>query len=764
MKNIGIKTKKFVRKITAIASAALMAGLSMGAAAADLSSLTSTFITSGEFKAYVVVGTGGASNVVGFAKDVAGSIVVASAFAQQAKTSTASSGTAVLSRNLTSGYVGTDGTLNISEVVSPDKVWTNSVTGFSWLPNSTVVNTTGNAVANVTGVLTVKANLFSLDTDGSYILTNGGIVYNITFNSNLGTTGNKGVGNYTSGIPFPDGKSYQITNWTGSGSNVNVSLGDYTVVKGVGMGQAVTLGSSGVTYVYNGIDTSSSTKKLQTLIVDSNGNKLVDTVSWATGDYYENDTLGITVRLKEWKEVSNIPNATIEWSTSSTKLVNSEVNSKWPNWTIYLTNDSIGITSIAWQYRQQTPVNYIKIAAGTSVSMLDGLFKIIGEPLVINSTNQKSATITINDAIGSAADVAFVDVNNTSHSIDLNLKSDRFGINNQSTISNWLDTSWLLLCWDQGTSFNINLTNTGVTPAVTVVLDNGTPYTLNKTLGNITGYQPTINVTFAGAARCSSADWNATLVNFTSNAGNPLNASLKYVYTNASSGSINGTITLTEPGTSASITFTYVNGDIDSSSVKVSGLTQISSTGDMYYTKNWGTLLSRDSSTKFSIVLPEERRIGKAAFGQTGDKTYNLTANSYNSELDVTLKSSAGTSETVKAIDVGLAMLDSEVTTTTLDRPVVLVGGSAVNTLVKSLVDAGSVNMSVLSANRALVQLVDNAFNSKSALVIAGWAGEDTRLAAQVVASQVLGNNMGLSGSSKVLNTGVTSYRNVTVV
>ena len=95
---------------------------------------------------------------------------------------------------------------------------------------------------------------------------------------------------------------------------------------------------------------------------------------------------------------------------------------------------------------------------------------------------------------------------------------------------------------------------------------------------------------------------------------------------------------------------------------------------------------------------------------------------------------------------------------------VILMGGWSVNSLVQDLVDAGDIDTGDLSADRALVQLIDSAFNGESALVIAGWEGDDTRLAAQVVASQVLGVDMGLSGSKAILNTGVTTYSDVTVV
>jgi hypothetical protein len=300
-----------------------------------------------------------------------------------------------------------------------------------------------------------------------------------------------------------------------------------------------------------------------------------------------------------------------------------------------------------------------------------------------------------------------------------------------------------------------------------ITVNNGSPFVLNKTSGNLTGYTVTANLTWTGAQICPNAAYNLTILNITTLAGTPLYSNFTYKVLesrNVSTSGVNGSIGIAEVSGN-SINITFENGDIPSLGVDTTlNENQIQNTGETHYTSDYGTLLTRDSTSQISIVYPDTYRIGKASLGQTGTKEYTLTNGQYDTDLDVTLKSSSGSSETVKDIDVGLAKLDSEVVTGSLDKPIVLLGGPGANLLVKDLVTANKVNMSAVTSNRALVQLVSDAFNGKSALVIAGYSGDDTRLAAQVVASQVLGNPMGLAGDSKILNTGVSSYSLVTVI
>ncbi len=102
--------------------------------------------------------------------------------------------------------------------------------------------------------------------------------------------------------------------------------------------------------------------------------------------------------------------------------------------------------------------------------------------------------------------------------------------------------------------------------------------------------------------------------------------------------------------------------------------------------------------------------------------------------------------------------------------PVILIGGPSVNALVKELADANKTwASSDYAENRAIIDLIADAFaTGKDALVIAGYAGKDTRLAARVVASEILyPDTLSVDFTNKtrvILNTGVTEYTDVTEV
>ncbi len=764
MKTLGIKTKKIVRKITAIASAALLSGLSMGVAAADLSNLTSTFITNGQFDAYVVLGTHGASNVAGFADDVAGAVVVAAAFAQQAISTTSTSGTAVVERNVTTGYLNGSGYLPFNGVV-PSSDWNkvNSDDGFSWLPNSTVQNSTSD-VANVTAKLTVKSSAVALGNDGNYtIYSDGKIIYNLTFNSDKGTSGNKGIGMYIKNIPLPDGNKYQITNIsqtstsaTPGADELNVTLGSYTEVSAT-TGKVYQIGDTGATYEILTYATSPSAY-LKIKVTGADGTELFNDYVESGKEVYSNDDFAL--RLTKYYITNGKVDATMAWTTSKLVLRNQKENSKWPDWKIYLTNDTEGnITSIAWVY---DPDGSVSSTAGSKLSMLDNFFNVSFGEFTINSTDKVARDITIYGATSTAKDIYFVDNESNTHSINVNVVSGSFSSANVSPLNNWIDGySFTMTCWEDGSTPKVNISRGSDYTVVTAT--NGTPFFMNDTNGNVTAYQLWANLTWSGSSACSNDDWNLTVVNFTSNAGNPINDSLYYALTggnwgNVSETSVNGTVTITEEDGNT-IVYIYSEGSLD----KLSAVHDDSiDDGATYYT-DYGSKISRSGNT-VTISYPEAVRHGSVAVGRSGSVEYTLTANEYNEDLDLTLKSASSESVSINKIDVGIAKLDTEVTSTSLTKPVILMGGWAVNSLVQELVDNGLVNKSDLSADKALVQLVDNAFNSQSALVIAGWSGKDTRLAAQVVASQVLGSDMGLTGSKAILNTAGSTVADVTVI
>ncbi len=782
------ETKKFVKKITAVASAALMTmmPISGALATADLSALTSTFITEGEFDTYIAVGTCTwntaitCENSAGMAKDIAGAIEVAAAFAQQAKTTSATSGTAVLERNTTAGHL--NNSYSAIGAGNEAQEWISTSTGFSWIANKTVTNSTNDEFANVTGKLSVTGSGLYQKEDGRVYIGPGAIIYNLTFNSDLGTTGNKGVGNATKGIPFPDGQEYQIINYTSDGNEQNVTLGALESITAE-LNTAYDIGDSGVTVE---ITAATETPQARMLIKEADGTVLVDNKYWSEGGSYSSDALGITINLKTLKVLTDgTVDAVIDWTTSTLKLLDSDSvtreSSTWPNWTIHIGDLNDEISSIAWKYYNQlgTYVN-----AGSELQLLGGFFKVTTAALKINSTTKDTIIVTVNDGssatTGTGFEVTFTDENDSLHYVDLGLIQDRtFSTATNETTFTWLENRvWKLECIGDGSQLNLSNSVMWSYPHPDLVIDNGTPFVIDATHGNITGYTVFANVTWdtdaAAASGCVSRKVNLTVMDFTSDVNMPIiNNSLVYNLTAVTEGlwqsspsSLNGTLTLTENNTDT-VTITWTSGDIAlASGVDTTDLINtIASVGSTIYTIDWGTKLTRVSGTQVIIEYPDAPRIGDISLGKVDKVQYNLTAGEYSSRLDVTLASAGGTAETVNAIAIGLAKLDTEITTSTLAKPIILVGGPAVNQLVKSLVDENKSRASAdYEVDRAYVELVENAFNNKTAMVIAGYAGKDTRLAAQVVASQALGVDMGLTGTNSTLNTAGATYSDVTVV
>ncbi len=138
----------------------------------------------------------------------------------------------------------------------------------------------------------------------------------------------------------------------------------------------------------------------------------------------------------------------------------------------------------------------------------------------------------------------------------------------------------------------------------------------------------------------------------------------------------------------------------------------------------------------------------------------------------IKLLSSAGESVTINKVTPGFAMLDSDINTASLGKPLIAVGGSAVNSVVKSLVDSGSISYADLiamgSSGYAQLDFVEAAFNSKDVFVIAGLAGEDTLMAARAVAASLLNSApVDFSAQDKavlMLNTGTTVVSDIAIV
>jgi len=182
------------------------------------------------------------------------------------------------------------------------------------------------------------------------------------------------------------------------------------------------------------------------------------------------------------------------------------------------------------------------------------------------------------------------------------------------------------------------------------------------------------------------------------------------------------------------------------------------------YYDNYGTLATYNnpsgSAATMTVQVPSVESVVNIGVGGT-------TASAS------TAGSTGGTIKSVQPITAPVAYLASEVEASTAlktSNNLVLVGGPCVNQLVQDLVNAGSLNSTYTCANgnlgaawtpgTAYVLLVNNAFaTGKVAMVVAGTAATDTRLATSVLQNFDAANVAGkLTGTAvKVTGTDYTT-------
>ncbi len=148
--------------------------------------------------------------------------------------------------------------------------------------------------------------------------------------------------------------------------------------------------------------------------------------------------------------------------------------------------------------------------------------------------------------------------------------------------------------------------------------------------------------------------------------------------------------------------------------------------GDHENVTVWGSIVKwNDDETEYTVSYPNYQTYYIIGFGDNPQMT----------------AAGSAVSEKVNPIDVNMAQLDTAMGT--VDKPVILVGGPAVNKLVAQLADANK-TMSLDDwrsgdmNDKAIIQYVEDAFGDNPALIIAGYSAKDTVLASKVVAAQVL--------------------------
>ena len=191
------------------------------------------------------------------------------------------------------------------------------------------------------------------------------------------------------------------------------------------------------------------------------------------------------------------------------------------------------------------------------------------------------------------------------------------------------------------------------------------------------------------------------------------------------------------------------NGDVDINNDIGGNLNWLQSERNSDYKEaidalNWGALFRYDSknSDVLEISLPEEEAISKVYIAPTGAAATAVTSGT------VSLHYISGTA--------GIAKTDADFRTTVPNRNVILVGGPSVNKLVYDLAVEGKTQTAAeYVEDTAVIQMVENAYGQRDALVVAGYAAKDTAMAGRVVSTYVLGQGFAgrLSGDLVTLNT-----------
>ncbi len=190
----------------------------------------------------------------------------------------------------------------------------------------------------------------------------------------------------------------------------------------------------------------------------------------------------------------------------------------------------------------------------------------------------------------------------------------------------------------------------------------------------------------------------------------------------------------------------------------------------------WGDYLHfTTKNTVADFVVPTENYTVAVAGSQVVSGQVNYTIGQTVSAGELLGISGVSTVSASQLLNnnVDLTTLDSNFTGATNDVPVIVVGGPAVNTLAESLLNLtapvyGSkfTNLTGVGANEAVIEMFNNvtAFNSQPALWVAGYSGQDTLEAAEVLASSLIGQPIvNLTGNKVILSTSSSTYKGVTV-
>jgi hypothetical protein len=786
--------KNSVKKIAAIAGSAVMLGATMlGAmAAADFSTITSKtgasefYTTNGELNAMVMVGTL-STDVLGAISDVAGAIDVAAAFAQKA-TLGGEGGGAMVAKNVTPGYLESSG---LTDAVAFGQsitaaTFSSATAGFDWLKNNTV--TYNETAYFIEEKITVNTQ-GTLSNEGIFNWQGtGGVSFNISSNQTMPLNFDQ--------FPIKD-QTYQIVAFA-NGTTGTVELGQLQREEGVNVGGFVDVGTTGVKLKLTGIKQTFSAWKAVFDIYDtavSETTPVVTGVEKASGDTtYSNDSLGIKFTdYTMYKDASDIWNVDVDWTEASITLKNNNLTTSiFPGYYSDIGfNADTGIDYINFRapggYTDAAKWPSTTFTAGDSVEFMPssaGYFVVsyeqdrIGGDTTVDEGLENAISVMWSIAAGVPGqanfEVTYRDNDTLEAGVDLSNYLEMAVAGPYPTtigsINPTLDETYYASYYNDGTERVIMQEALGANLVNSSIVDCGSAWTNSSKAGtwtyNITCNPNQINMTLFSFVSNGSYFWNnLTYKQYSTDVEKlwrlklmePTNDNGIYIDYNRNASHEEFGLAKVTSGTNQ---LRY-----DKASTGGQDLT-FSSTSSTAYTQ-YGTLIS-PSSNNFALLYPQYQRVAKIYVGRTAETTETVNVGDQISTTGWYLRSGGGESPVwvfSGPTANGIAALDSE----TVGKPVILVGGPGSNAKVKSLYDAGTalqMNGTALSpeANTAYVELVENAFGTYDALIIAGTGAGDTRMACKVVSSQILYGTplTTFEGTKLKLNTGVGTYSDVT--
>jgi len=762
-----MKAKKFVKKIVALAGSAAMLGATVGGAMAALNDLPSPFVNSnGVFDAYVVVGANAGI------PDVVSAIELTAAFAQKASLS--EEGQAVLG---TKAWEGANATVTIGHTTADDDI---VLTGDNVTAFAPYTWTVGSTEYNATQEFKIDKTKVNMSGDMAvYFLPQ---AFKLTFD-NTNTTGlMKGQFIKIGEVPY---KILELKESGGSSANVTIGRLDENAVIKVGESRTygdITLEVLEVVYGIVSVR----------LTGDPDEGEVVEALE--KGDVLNYGNLEITV--DKIVPLSGNEYAQFDVVYSRETLKSGEYFNFDDRYKVDFTdNANPGDDIIADLYIYNE--NATMLTSGQSITGPMDLFNIT----YIGVENSGSYTnVTLAESAPIYNDVTCT--SNTSHTI-LNLtdgtqilmpgityqKSDNFGrpwqtfSGSQVTFSGKPSTIYVRAMSGDSVDYYIECTGDGSGGGDLVFYDHtGSSYSQNATtpsgifidVDHDKLSAQAVWITKSGTSLYGRKDMNF-LVDTSGNKWtyyelNSTNepyariswASNKITITYPDNSKLETTILWDEDNQKSLLNESYIglkDGETDSFGTRA------------YWFNGTGARVSDDSVVNVTFEIPVKR--ASYGTGGWGTATYTLSvgdSQSFESATTITLESVSGG---VNYVSPGFAVLDNELST--VDKPVILVGGPAINSLVQQLGNKTLTLDEWRSGNytdKAIIDLIEDAFDGNAALVVAGYEADDTRIAARLLAKELLfgGTVLGQNWSGKdriVLDTSgatVSDYTSATVV